>query len=101
MLEGQCLVSMSGPCLGPDAVMANTPTGTVSVNQSAAFPSSPHVDTCYSAVGREVARSVSKVLKQAPLLRAMHRMNPQQHVALLKMADKKLIGSVWECAVER
>nr|CAD7445455.1 unnamed protein product [Timema bartmani] len=50
---------MSGPCLGPDAVMANTPTGTVSVNQSAAFPSSPLVDTYYSAVGREVARSGS------------------------------------------
>nr|CAD7427559.1 unnamed protein product [Timema monikensis] len=39
-----------------------------------------------------------KVLKQAPLLRAMYRMNPQQHVALMKTADKKLVDSVCECA---
>nr|CAD7458447.1 unnamed protein product [Timema tahoe] len=39
-----------------------------------------------------------KVLKQAPLLRAMHRMNLQQRDALLKTADKKLIESVCECA---
>nr|CAD7570974.1 unnamed protein product [Timema californicum] len=39
-----------------------------------------------------------KVLKQATLLRAMHCMNPQQRVALLKTADKKLIDSVFECA---
>nr|CAD7266334.1 unnamed protein product [Timema shepardi] len=35
-----------------------------------------------------------KVLTQAPLLRAMQRMNPQQRVTLLKTANKKLIDSV-------
>nr|CAD7393900.1 unnamed protein product [Timema cristinae] len=38
------------------------------------------------------------VLKQAPLLRVMHRMNPQQRVALIKTADKKLIDSICDCA---
>nr|CAD7433604.1 unnamed protein product [Timema monikensis] len=39
-----------------------------------------------------------KVLEPAPRLRAMYRMNPQQRVALLKTADKKLVDSVCECA---
>nr|CAD7199513.1 unnamed protein product [Timema douglasi] len=42
----------------------------------------------------------SKVLRKTPLFRAMHRMNSQQRVALLKTADKKQIHAVCECIAQ-